>query len=96
MMPGNFNLLMNQPLFQITLAKEGEPDKILTLGPLNLLDHLTVVTMERASQQPIDQEVFQKLAAALHIELTEQFKFEVLLDNHWYDVDDCPSLVQPA
>lgn len=73
-MPG-FNL--NQPLFQITLSKEGAPDKILTLSPLSFLDHLTVVTLEHASRNPIEEGIFLTLAATLHTELTEQLRTEI-------------------
>jgi hypothetical protein len=65
------------PLMQITLSKGGAPDKTLTLGPNNLLSYLTICTLEHASKQPIDEEVFKTIAGTLHVELTAQFRHNV-------------------
>ena len=65
------------PFVQITLAKEGEQDRILTLGPLGLRDYFTALTMEHAREQPIAEPVFEKLALALQIELGETLRHEI-------------------
>jgi hypothetical protein len=69
--------LLTLPLVQITLAKEGEQDRILTLGPLDLRDYFTALTMEHAREQPIAESVFDKLALALQIELGEMLRHEI-------------------
>ena len=65
------------PSVRITLAKEGEQDRILTLGPLGLRDYFTALTMEHAREQPIAKSVFEKLALALQIELDEMLRHEI-------------------
>jgi hypothetical protein len=65
------------PLIQVTFAKDGEPDKILTLGPSGLRDFFASLTMEHASELPIDEEIFKQLATALQIEPTEQLRHEI-------------------
>jgi hypothetical protein len=73
----NRDMLPPLPLIQITLAKDGEPDKILTLGPIGLRDFFASLTMEHASELPIEEATFEQLAAALQIEPTEQLRHEI-------------------
>jgi hypothetical protein len=62
------------PLFQISLTKNGEPDHILTLSPSGLRDFFTCKTMEFASEQPIAEATFVKLAGTLRIECNDDFR----------------------
>jgi hypothetical protein len=68
---------LDLPLVQITLAKNGAPDKILTLSPAGLRDYFTACSIEHAHRQPIDEAVFEKLARVLSIEFTEMFRHEI-------------------
>jgi hypothetical protein len=65
------------PFVQITLAKEGEQDLILTLSPVGLRDYFTSLTIEYARDQPIAEPTLEKIARALRIELTEVLCHEV-------------------
>jgi hypothetical protein len=69
--------VLTQPLVQITFATEGGADRILTLSPLGVRDYFTSLTMEYARDQPIAEPVFEKLAQALRIELTEALRYQV-------------------
>ena len=51
--------------------------RVLTLGPSGLRDFFASLTMEHAGELPIDEEIFEQLAAALQIELTEQLRHEI-------------------
>ena len=62
---------------QITLAREGEADKILTLSPIGLRDYFTSLTMEHARDQPIAEPTLEKIARVLRIELTETLRHEI-------------------
>jgi hypothetical protein len=68
-------ILPNLPLTQIKLTKEGAPD--LTLGPADLPDYFTACSLEYARRQPIDDEVFKKLAGKLGTEPTDVFRYEI-------------------
>jgi hypothetical protein len=66
------------PLVQITLEKEGAPDKILTLSPIGLRDFITACVLEHAHKQPIPEAEFEKLARALRAELTETLRHHII------------------
>jgi hypothetical protein len=68
---------LDLPLVQITLAKEGIPDKVLTLSALELRDYFAVCRLEHAYRQPIADETFEKLARALQTELTQKLRCEI-------------------
>jgi hypothetical protein len=65
------------PFVQITLSKEGEPDRHLTLSPRGFVDHFVSHVMEHARQQPIDEATFARLARALNIDVTDQFRQQI-------------------
>lgn len=69
--------VLTLPFVQITLAREGQHDRILTLSPLDLRDYFTSLTMEHAREQPIAEPVFEKLALALQIEPGERLRHEI-------------------
>jgi hypothetical protein len=68
---------LDLPLAQITLAKEGAPDKILTLSPIGLRDFITVCVLEHAHKQPIPEAEFEKLARTLRTHLTETLRHQI-------------------
>ena len=55
--------VLTLPFVQITLAREGEGDKILTLSPIGLRDYFTCLTMEHARDQPIASRPSRRLPA---------------------------------
>jgi hypothetical protein len=65
------------PIVQITLAREAEADRILTLSPIGLNDYFTSLTMEHARDQPIAEPTLEKIARVLRIELTETLRCEI-------------------
>ena len=62
------------PFVQITLAREAEADRILTLSPIDLRDYFTSLTMEHARDQPIAEPTLEKIARVLRIALTEKLR----------------------
>jgi hypothetical protein len=69
--------LMDLPLVQLTLAKDGTSNKILTLCPANLPDLLMAQTLEFARRQPIADATFDRLACALCVEPTKEFCVDI-------------------
>ena len=69
--------VLTLPFVQITLAREAEADRILTLSPIGLLDYFTSLTMEHARDQPIAEPTLEKIARVLRIELTETLRREI-------------------
>jgi hypothetical protein len=68
---------LETPIVQITLAKDGKPDRILTLSPIGMRDYFTSLMMEYARDQPISEATFEKLAGALQVEVTEKLRSDV-------------------
>ena len=69
--------VLTLPFVQITLAREGEADRILTLSPIGLSDYFTSLTMEHARAQPIAETTLDKIARMLRIDLTETLRHEI-------------------
>jgi hypothetical protein len=69
--------VLTLPLVQITLAREAEADRILTLSPIGLNDYFTSLTMEHAQDQPIAEPTLEKIARALRIKLTETLRHDI-------------------
>ena len=69
--------VLTLPFVQITIAREGEGDRILTLSPIGLLDYFTSLTMEHARDQPIAEPTFEKIARVLRIAVTEKLRREI-------------------
>ncbi len=69
--------VLTLPFVQITLAREAEADRILTLSPIGLRDYFTSLTMEHARDQPIAEPTLEKIARVLRIELTETLRHEI-------------------
>ena len=70
--------VLTLPFVQITLAREAEADKILTLSPIGLRDYFTSLTMEHARDQPIAEPTLEKIARVLRIkQLTETLRQEI-------------------
>jgi hypothetical protein len=65
------------PFVQITLAREAEADRILTLSPIGLDDYFTSLTMEHAREQPIAEPILEKMARVLRIKLAETLRKEI-------------------
>jgi hypothetical protein len=69
--------VLTPPFVQITLAREAEADRILTLSPSGLRDYFTSLTMEHARDQSIAEPTLEKIARVLRIELTETLRQEI-------------------